>query len=118
MNTTSFLELGNNAFSQGNYRRALDYYQKALEGAHGDPDLLADLYGNIGNVYGASGQVEQAVVYYQKAVEILRRQEDYARLGSTFVNIGNLYADHGDGVQAIHYYKQGILLLEQEGKWG
>jgi tetratricopeptide (TPR) repeat protein len=63
MSTTSLLELGNTAFSQGNYRRALDYYQKGLEAARGDPDLLADLYGNIGNVYGASGQVEQAVIY-------------------------------------------------------
>lgn len=117
MITHSFLQLGNRAFSTGDYATALQYYQKALEGIRGDPDLLADLYGNIGNVYGAIGQIEQAIDFYKKAVEILRRSEAYARLGVTYVNIGNLYADEGNFDQAIHFYKQGVLLLEREEQW-
>lgn len=117
MITNSFLRLGNNAFAAGDYSAALRYYQKALDGIRGDPDQLADLYGNIGNVYGATGQTEQAIDFYKKAVEILRRGEDYARLGITYVNIGNLYADQGEIDQAIHFYKQGALLLEREERW-
>lgn len=117
MITHSFLQLGNRAFSAGDYATALQYYQKALEGIRGDPDQLADLYGNIGNVYGAIGQIERAIDFYKKAVEILRRSEAYVRLGVTYVNIGNLYADEGNFEQAIHFYKQGLLLLEREGQW-
>jgi tetratricopeptide (TPR) repeat protein len=117
MITNSFLQLGNHAFSTGDYSTALHYYQKALEGIRGDPDQLADLYGNIGNVYGAIGQIDQAIGFYKKAVELLRRSEAYARLGVTYVNIGNLYADQGEAEQAIHFYKQGVLLLEREEQW-
>ncbi|MDC4226782.1 MAG: tetratricopeptide repeat protein [Candidatus Manganitrophus sp.] len=117
MITHSFLQLGNQAFSTGDYSAALQYYQKALEGIRGDPDQLADLYGNIGNVYGAIGQIDQAIDFYKKAIAILRRSEAYARLGVTYVNIGNLYADQGNFEQAIHFYKQGVLLLEREEQW-
>jgi len=117
MITHSFLQLGNRAFSVGDYASALRYYQKAMEGIRGDPDQLADLYGNIGNVYGAIGQIEQAIDFYKKAIELLRRSEAYARLGVTYVNIGNLYADQGDVEQAVHFYKQGALLLEREEQW-
>ncbi|TAJ98755.1 MAG: tetratricopeptide repeat protein [Candidatus Manganitrophaceae bacterium] len=113
----AFQQLGNNAFAAGDYSAALRYYQKALDGSRGDPDQLADLYGNIGNVYGATGQIEQAIDCYKKAVEILRRGEDYARLGITYVNIGNLHADRGEVDQAVHFYKQGALLLEREKRW-
>ncbi|GEM_PF-2140481 len=113
----ALLQFGNKAFAAGDYSAALRYYQSALDGIRGDPDQLADLYGNIGNVYGATGQTEQAIDFYKKAVEILRRGEDYARLGITYVNIGNLYADQGEVDQAIHFYKQGALLLEREERW-
>ncbi len=117
MKTASYLQSGNEAFAKEDYASALAWYLKGLEAVRGDPDQLADLYGNIGNVYGATGQMDQAVVYYQKAVEILRREEDYGRLGTTYVNIGNLYTDRQEPLQAIHFYKQAALLLEREEKW-
>lgn len=117
MQIHSFLHLGNEAFARGDYAAALRYYHQALEGSRGDPDQLANLYGNIGNVHAATGQADPAIEYYKKAVEILRRGEDYARLGITYVNIGNLYADEENYGQAIHFYKQGALLLEREERW-
>jgi protein O-GlcNAc transferase len=117
MMTPSYQQLGNNAFSQGHYTKALQYYQKALGDVRGDPDLVADLYGNIGNVYSATGQIKKAIHYYQKTIEILRREEDYGRLGTTFANIGNLYADQEEYTRAIQFYKKALLLLEKEKKW-
>jgi tetratricopeptide (TPR) repeat protein len=117
MKATSYLQAGNQAFAKGDYSEALAYYRKALEAVRGDPNQLADLYGNIGNVYGITGQLDQAVVFYQKAIEILRREEDYGRLGTTYVNIGNLYTDRQDPLKAIHFYKQAALLLENEENW-
>jgi tetratricopeptide (TPR) repeat protein len=110
------MQSGNNAFSRGDYARALVCYQRAMEQVRGDPDLLADLYGNLGNVYGVTGQSDAAIECYKTAVGMLRRKEDYGKLGTTFVNIGNLYADRGNAPQAIHFYKQGLVLLEREGR--
>lgn len=117
MDPYTFMRQGNDAFSRGAYGRALSFYLKAVEGIRGDPDPLADLYGNIGNVYGAIGKIDEAIGYYKKAMEILRRIEDYGRLGVTYVNIGNLYSDQGSVEKGIHYYKQGVLLLEKSEKW-
>jgi tetratricopeptide (TPR) repeat protein len=116
MSANDLLKSGNNAFSQGDYARALVYYRRALGEVRGDPDLLVDLYGNLGNVYGVTGQTDAAIECYKAAVDMLRLREDYGKLGSTFVNIGNLYADRGDAAQAIQFYKQGMVLLEREGR--
>ncbi|MFQ5580624.1 MAG: tetratricopeptide repeat protein [Nitrospiria bacterium] len=113
----SHIRQGNDAFSRGDYGSALSFYLKAVQGVRKDSDPLADLYGNIGNVYGVIGRTNEAVGYYKKALDILRRLEDYGRLGITYVNIGNLYADEGDAEKGIFYYKQGALLLEKSEKW-
>ena len=113
-NVTALIHMGNDAFQREDFPRALSYYQQAMEGVRGDPDHLADLYGNLGNVYGAIGQVAQARDYYDQAVEILKAREDYVRLGTTFANIGNLYVDGGASQEAIHFYKQAVLLLGRE----
>ena len=114
MSANDLLNSGNAAFSRGDYAGALVFYRRALEEVRGDPDLLVDLYGNLGNVYGVTGQTDAAIKCYKAAVDLLRRKEDYGKLGMTFVNIGNLYADRGDAPQAIQFYKQGLVLLERE----
>ncbi|MFQ5598640.1 MAG: tetratricopeptide repeat protein [Nitrospiria bacterium] len=118
MNPYLYMQQGNQAFSNKDYGSALRYYKKALEGIRDDENPLADLYGNIGNVYAATGNIDEAVRAYKEAMSILRRLEDYDRLGITYVNIGNLYADRGKLEEGIDYYKQGALLLERQKKWG
>jgi tetratricopeptide (TPR) repeat protein len=111
------LNLGNTAFGQGHYHLALTHYLKGLEEIEENPDLLSDFYGNIGNVYAATGKFDLAVQYYQKGIKILRREENYAKLGTTFVNLGNLYADQGNIKEAVQFYKKGVLLLEEESQF-
>jgi len=114
LDPVSLLNLGNSAFTRGQFRLALSHYLKGLESIEENPDLKTDFYGNIGNVYAASGEYDAAVLYYQKVVEIFRREENYARLGTTFVNIGNVYADQNKNDLAEQFYMKGALLLEQE----
>jgi len=119
MSASSYAQLGNNAFMQGDYTRALDFYNKAAA-LCADPkgEEAADLYGNIGNVYSATGQVEQAVSFYQKAVEHYRAHKRHAKLGSTYLNIGNLYLDQEETEHACHFYEEAEILLRCEKKWG
>ncbi len=76
MNPYLFMQQGNQAFSKGDYKKALSFYLKAQEGIREDLSPLADLYGNIGNVYAVIEQTDQAKTFYKKAVTILRRLED------------------------------------------
>ncbi len=117
MNPYLFMQQGNHAFSKGDYKSALSLYLKAQEGIREDESPLADLYGNIGNVYAVIEKIDEAISYYKKAVTILRRLEDYGRLGVTYVNLGNLYTDANEVEHAVYYYKQAALLLERTKKW-
>ena len=92
------------------------YYQMALKEVKGDPTLLADIYGNMGNVSAATSQIDKAIDYYKKTINILRREEDFGRLGTTFANIGNLYLDQGNWDEAVHHYNKARLLLERQEK--
>jgi tetratricopeptide (TPR) repeat protein len=116
LNVTELIQRGNDAFDREDLQGALSYYKQALNGVRGDPDQLADLYGNIGNAHGALGQADLALRFYEQSIAILKEQEDYARLGITFANMGNLSVDRGDSDRAIHFYKQAELLLEREGR--
>jgi len=119
MFAASYAQLGNNAFVQGDYARALTFYNKAVALCSDlTSEEAADLYGNIGNVYGATGQLDQAVSFYQKAVERYRSHKHYAKLGSTYLNIGNLFLDKKAPQQAIHFYEEAEVLLACEKKWG
>jgi len=117
MNPYLFMQQGNQAFSKGDYQHALTLYLKAQEGIRDDESPLADLYGNIGNVYGVIEKTDEAIVYYKKAMTLLRRLEDYGRLGATYVNLGNLYTDADDVEHAVYYYKQAAVLLERTKQW-
>lgn len=117
VNPYLFMQQGNQAFSKGDYQSALTFYLKAQEGIREDESPLADLYGNIGNIYAVIEKIDDAIAYYKKAVTILRRLEDYARLGATYVNLGNLYTDADDVAHAVYYYKQAALLLERTEQW-
>ena len=70
----SYLGIGNVYDSQGQYERALEYYQKALEidiKVSGQDHLdVAKSYNNIGLVYNTQGKYEEALEYYQKSLDI------------------------------------------------
>ena len=113
---SDLIRQGNEAFSRGDHQIALAFYQQALTASRGDPDHLADLYGNLGNIYGTIGDPISARIHYHKAIGILREQGDHVRLGVTFTNLGNLEVDQNNPEEAIRWYKQAALLLEQAGR--
>ena len=73
----SYLGLGNVYDSQGQYERALENHQRALEifiKVSGQDHLdVAKSYNNIGLVYNSQGKYEEALEYYQKDLDITVR---------------------------------------------
>ncbi len=58
---------------RGEWDKAVDYYEKALEQKEGSPKHVARTLNNIGFVYFLKGDTERAVTYVGKALQI--RQE-------------------------------------------
>ena len=63
--------------SQGDYAKALEYYEKALDKCERlvpDHPLTATFYNNIGLVYDEQGNYTKALEYYEKALDIFERK--------------------------------------------
>lgn len=62
-----FFEQGNQAYKQGDYQQAIDWYQRILEAGY----QSGRLYYNLGNCYYKLDEIGYAVLYYEKARKLL-----------------------------------------------
>lgn len=88
---------------EGNYQRALDYIQKALQYSPDDAVLnikLAGLQANLGNY-------EDAITAYNKA--IMLRNDD----GFLYISLANLYAQQYDYQNALKAYEKAQILMPE-----
>ena len=69
---------GNDYYNQGNFRKAIDCHEKALQIADrlGDKIEEARAKGNIGNAYRSLGDFKKAIEYHNKELEIAERLKD------------------------------------------
>ena len=70
--STERWEMGNKAYIEGNYDKAIEEYQAILEGG----EYSMKLYYNLANAYFKSGANGKAILYYNKALRIAPSQED------------------------------------------
>jgi len=69
----SLVEQGNEAYNQGDYRKAIAFYEQTLSmGQHS-----AALYFNLGNAYYKLNNVAESVYYFEKAQQ-LNPKEKYS----------------------------------------
>jgi len=65
--TDYFFEQGNQAYRDGNYKEAVDWYQKILSAGYES----GRLYYNLGNCYYKMDQIGRAILYYEKSKKFL-----------------------------------------------
>ena len=53
--------------------------------------VIAESYGNLGNVYHSLGQFKTAIEYHQRSLEIAKEVGDKAEEGRSYGNLGNAY---------------------------
>ncbi len=108
--------------SNGDYDRAIEYYQKALkidlkQLGPDHPDVAIG-YNNIGLVYKRKGDYDRAIKYYKKALKIDLKQlgSNHPRVAIKYNNLGRAYAGNGDYDRAIKYYRKALKIdLKQLG---
>ena len=65
-------EMGNKAYMDGAYDKAVEEYSAILEGG----EYSMELYYNLANAYFKMEKIGKAILYYNKALRIAPSQED------------------------------------------
>jgi CHAT domain-containing protein len=115
--TTGLFGLGRSFVSQGEYAKAIEYYQQSLAIARqaGDqPREWAALTG-LGEAYEALGETLRANEFYQQSMAINRTLRTRQSELTTNVQLKSAYRALGDYERAIDAYQKSLDLAQQLG---
>ena len=95
----------------GDYNKAIEYHEKALEiriNALGENQ--PELYNNLGISYDGLGDYGKAIEYHEKALEIRINTlgENHPDVASYYNNLGTVYNSLGDYNKAIEYHEKAL----------
>lgn len=102
---------------KGNYKKALQYYEKVLQIDESLNDIAAkatDL-NNIGSIHLTLGEFDKALERYNQALEIVERMDDLSSEISCKNNIGRVYEVRNEFDLALKFYLEGIKITEIVG---
>ena len=94
--------------SQGDYAKAIDFYQQSLEIRReiGDHKGIAASLNNLANAYSSQGDYAKAIDFHQQSLEIRREIGDRNGTASSLFNLGNAYAKIDEHWKARDSYEQ------------
>ncbi|MDE5080310.1 MAG: tetratricopeptide repeat protein, partial [Trichodesmium sp. St18_bin1] len=109
--------LGNVYYSQGEYDKAMEYYQQSLQIAReiGNRSGEGNALGNLGNVYNSQGKYDKAMEYYQQHLQIARGIGDRSGEGNALGNLGVVYDSQGEYDKAMEYNQQHLQIAREIG---
>ncbi|RAU82837.1 ATP-binding protein [Pontibacter arcticus] len=104
----TYNNLGNLYEIEGNYRKALRYFQKAvmLQAALGDVQSQAINLHNIGNIHLNLAEPAQGLPYLYQSIQLNRSIGNQMLLPTTLGSIANIYLATGDTLKALATAKQ------------
>lgn len=100
--------------SLGDYRRHLEYAEKALEirrellgESHRD---TATSFNNVGSIYGQLGDFKRSLEYLEKALKIRQELfgERHPNIANSFNNVGDAYGQLGDYKRSLEYLEKAL----------
>jgi tetratricopeptide (TPR) repeat protein len=104
---------------QGDYEKAIEYYEKALEILQktlpSNHPNWATSYNNIGILYKNMGENSKALSFYEKSLEIQQKTlpPNHPDLAASYGNIGEMYNDMGEYSKALSLCEK-TLEIEQK----
>ncbi len=112
----ALLNIGNSKIIEGDYKLALDNFQKAQElfekeiptpNTQKDIDLgLAKAYGSIGIILSEQSNYSKSLHYYLKSVKIYEKLKDYLRCSKLYNNIGVIYKSEKSDFKALEFFSK------------
>ncbi|CAF1145171.1 unnamed protein product [Adineta steineri] len=114
-----FNQLGTVKDAQGDYEKAIWYYDKVLKILQkrlpsNDPNF-ATLYNNIGSVYSKMEEHSKAMSFYEKVLEIYQKTlpSNHPDLATSYDNIAVMYSNMGDYSKALSYSERAQDILQR-----
>ena len=109
--------LGNYFLYLGNYRQAIDFYQKSLEIAREINDRTGEgvVLGNLGNAYYNLGEYQRTLAFHRQSLEIAREIGNRTGEGIALGNLGLAYQNLGEYQQAIAFHEQSLEIRREIG---
>ncbi|MCC7504812.1 MAG: tetratricopeptide repeat protein [Saprospiraceae bacterium] len=82
---------------RGNWAKAIEHYQKALQLREqiGEPRLVAASLNNLGVAYENLGEYDNALAYHRRNLDIVRQLRDTVRIARAHLNIAGVYERFG-----------------------
>lgn len=104
--------LANILFIKGNYKDALEYYEKVLAIFSGTANELASIYNNIGVIYGIYDESAKALKYYNNALNIYLKKssENHLFIATIYNNIGTIFMSNQEYKNATKYYEKSLYI--------
>ena len=111
--------VGITLYQYGDYRRSLEYLNKALSIRErvlspDHPDLALS-YNNVGTTYGELGDRAKALEFQLKALEIREKvlPADHPDLATSYNNVGYGYGKLRDRKRKLEYYRKALTIRER-----
>jgi tetratricopeptide (TPR) repeat protein len=103
-----FTCLGFIHMNQGNYKKAKEYYEKAIHifKKIGDERNLSRVYGSLGIIFKDKGDLENALKFCKKDLAISKKLSNQLGISIAVNSIGLVYYEKGEYDTAIKYLKQ------------
>ncbi len=100
--------LGEIYHQNGNFPRALNYYNKsyAINKLDNDLDNLASTNNNLGNLYLSYYQYDKAISRFNEALQIAEKTKNNSLKATCLSNIGIVFSEQNNFEKAIAYYKK------------
>ncbi len=102
---------------QGNYPKALEYYQKSLKIKEelGGRKGMSSSYNNIGAIHYYQGNYPKALEYYQKSLKIREELGNRKGMSASYNNIGLIHNEQGNYPRALEYFQKSLKIKEELG---
>lgn len=102
---------------RGNYRKAIEHYQKALKLRQSLGDLrgAAGIQTNLGNAYQSLGELSTAIGLHRESLTTYESLHDTVRMARAYANASSVLSQGGAYQEAFAELNKARLLLENKG---
>ncbi len=116
IHSSLYFHLGEIKCNKGDYKQALEFYQKSLEIRQkyldSNPSDLVNNYNSIGLMHDKMGEYSKALEFYLKSLEIGEKSlpSDQIDLAETCNRIGAAYCHIGEDTKALEFHQKSLQI--------